>query len=114
METKIVKSEPSSFGQRFVMTFIMMALMKNMPKIKVSRKYRKFIDPVLADFAHGIKFAGDPDATTPYNSDAAVGILADALRTTHSGRQINTSKPATSTEKSERKALLQALDENAA
>jgi len=114
MKTKILEPEKMTLGQRFVMTFFMMALMKNIPKIKVSRKYRKFIDPVLGDFAHGIKFAGDPDATTPYNTDAAVGVLADAMRTTHSGRQINTSKPATSTEKSERKSLLQALDENAA
>ena len=39
--------------------------------------------------------------------------MANAMQTTHSGRQINAAKLATTTEKSERKTLLAALDENA-
>lgn len=86
---------------------------KNLPKIKTSRDYHNLNDSELGDFAYGIKFTGDADATSPFNTDAAVKLLADAMRNTHSGRQIVTSKTATSSETSERAALLQALDENA-
>ncbi len=44
MKTKIEKPEPISYGQRFVMTFIMMALMKNISKINL--KVLKIGDPV--------------------------------------------------------------------
>ncbi len=86
---------------------------KNLPKIKTSRDYHNLNDSELGDFAYGIKFTGDPDATSPFDTDASVQALAAAMRTTHSGRQISTSKTATSSDTSERDALLRALDENA-
>ena len=67
----------------------------------------------MYSFATGTKFTGSTLAPAPSYADSVIYGYANAMQTTHSGRQINTAKTATTTEKSERKTLLDALDENA-
>jgi hypothetical protein len=93
--------------------FLLTIVSKNLPKIKVSRKYKKFNDTALFSFATGTKFTGSTLAPAPPYADSVIYGYANAMQTTHSGRQINAAKLATTTEKSERNILLAALDENA-
>ena len=87
--------------------------MKNLPKIKTSRKYKKLSTPALAAFAKGTKFQGDADATSPTYNDAAVHGAADNLLASNSLRQINPSKQNTEAEKLCRNILIDMLDANA-
>ncbi len=103
-----------SIKEKAFWLYVMLTMIsKNLPKIKVSRKYKKLIDTALYSFATGTKFTGSTLAPAPPYADSVIYGYANAMQTTHSGRQINTAKTATTTEKSERKTLLDALDENA-
>lgn len=100
--------------EKVLWLYVMLTIVsKNLPKIKVSRKYKKFTDTALFSFATGTKFTGSTGAPAPPYADSAIYGYANAMQTTHSGRQINAAKLATSTEKTERNTLLAALDENA-
>jgi hypothetical protein len=85
METKIVKSEPISYSERFVLTFIMMALIKNLPKINL--KLLRVTDP--ADFvikeALGLKTSGVTTMAGCTTTDTMVHNAANLLLTMSNG-----------------------------
>jgi hypothetical protein len=86
---------------------------KNLPKLKVSMKYKRFSDPVLYSFAKGTVFTGDPDATNPPESDNDVYTFADDFMATLTNRQTSPSPAVTALKNSQRIILLDALDNNA-
>jgi hypothetical protein len=103
----------NTLRKKLLWLLVLMTISKNLPKIKVSRKYKKLIDTALFSFATGTKFTGSTLAPAPPYADSVIYGYANSMQTTHSGRQINAAKTATTTEKSERKTLIAALDENA-
>ena len=100
-------------NEEMILIIILAIAGKNLGKLKVSRKYHGLSDSELVTFAYGIVFTGDPDATTPYNTDSQLQAAADTLRDALSAKQTNPSKTATSNCKAARKTLLQMLDEDA-
>ncbi|MGD0711064.1 MAG: hypothetical protein ABR968_07750 [Bacteroidales bacterium] len=101
--------------KKSVLTFIiimMMTMIKNLPKLKVSHNYKKLKTPALHAFAHGTKFAGDPLCGSPDVPDATIYSDADAMLSAYTVELTNPSKAQTALVKSLRKTLLTALDLN--
>jgi hypothetical protein len=85
----------------------------NLGKIKVSRAYKKLDTPSLYSFAHGTSFGTTGIGATVPESDTTIQGLANTMMGTHTTRQTAPSKTLTSNEKTQRAALLTALDLNA-
>ncbi len=85
METKILKSEPISYGERFVMTFIMMALVKNLPKL--SLKLLRVTDPTefVIKECLGLKTSGVAAMAGCTTTDTVVHNAANLLLTMSNG-----------------------------
>jgi len=84
-----------------------------LPKIKISRKFKRLSTPELGATAKGIVFTNDPDATSPIYTDTQIYGLADDMLNTHISRQTNPSKELTAKETLQRNTLTDALDDNA-
>jgi hypothetical protein len=85
----------------------------NIPKIKVSRKYKRLSHVELAGSIKGIKFAGDPDATHPVKDDTVMHGLADDILEIIANRVTDNSTTNTLLEKEKVKIALDGMDENA-
>lgn len=92
---------------------IIMAMIKNLPKLNVSHNYKKLKTPALHSWAHTTKFSGDPLCGTPDVPDATIYTYSDNMLTAYNVLQANPSKAQTALVKSLRKTLLTALDLNA-
>jgi hypothetical protein len=84
-----------------------------LPKVKLLRSYHKLDTPSLYSFAMGLKFTGTV-ANNPPEADSVISTYAGDMMGTHNSRQTASAKTLTSTEKSKRTVLLNALDKNAA
>ncbi|MGD0710420.1 MAG: hypothetical protein ABR968_04505 [Bacteroidales bacterium] len=85
MKTQILKTEPISYGERFVMTFIMMALMKNLSKINLI--LLKVSDPteLVIKEALGLKTTGVAAMAGCTTTDTMVHNAANLLQTMVNG-----------------------------
>jgi hypothetical protein len=102
-----------TLAKRIFRFFILATIIKNLGKIKVSRKYKQMKTPALHSWAHGTKFTGDPLCGSPDVADTAIYSAADAMQAAYSLMQTNPSKANTASVKSLRRTLLTALDLNA-
>jgi hypothetical protein len=85
MKTKILKPEPMSYGQRFVMTFIMLSVIKNLPKIQALELTESTPTTQVINDALQIKTTGDHDCTAPPVTDALLHGAANQLQTVYTG-----------------------------
>jgi hypothetical protein len=83
METTILKPEPMSYGQRFVMTFAMVALVKNLPLITVLLASKKTSTPTLVKDCNLQKTTGDPLVVAPPVNDTTIKGQASTLSNTY-------------------------------
>ena len=60
MKTKNVNPEPLSYGERFVMTFAMIAIVKNLPMITVLLATKRTSTSTLIKDCNLQKTVGDP------------------------------------------------------
>ncbi|MEI8204034.1 MAG: hypothetical protein WCH34_13520 [Bacteroidota bacterium] len=83
------------------------------PAIKVKRDYHGLSTPDLGVFAKGIKFTGDPDATSPPHGDTALSGKATEMLATNSLRLTDKSPSLRDLEIQQRNSLLDDLDDDA-
>jgi hypothetical protein len=101
-------------SNKFALLIIaIIAVIKNLPKLKVSHSYKKLKIPGLHSFAHGTKFSGDPLCGSPDVADATIYSQADNMWSAYNVWLTNPSKAQTALVKSLRKTLLTSLDLNA-
>jgi hypothetical protein len=81
MKTEILKPEPMSYGERFVMTFVMVTIVKNLPMITVLLASKKTSTSTLIKDCNLQKTAGDPLVTTPPVNDTTMKSDASTLDT---------------------------------
>ncbi len=93
--------------------FILATIIKNLGKLKVSRKYKQLKTPALHSWAHGTKFTGDALCGSPDVPDATIYTDADNMQNAYSLLSTNPSAAQRALVKSLRKTLLTALDLNA-
>lgn len=102
-----------TLSERIMRFFVLATIIKNLSKIKVSRKYKQLKTPALHSWVHGTKFTGDPIAGSPDVPDGTMYADADAMQAAYSLLSTNPSKSQRALVKSLRKTLLTALDLNA-
>ena len=85
METKIVKTETITYSERFVLTFIMMALIKNLPKLNL--KLLRVTDPteLVIKECLGLKTTGVAAMAGCTTTDTMVHNAANTLQTMENG-----------------------------
>ena len=86
---------------------------KNLPKLKVSLKFKRLSDPALFSFSKSSTFNGDPDATNPPYSDNDIYFYADDFMAALTSMKTNPSVAATTLKNWKRNILIDALDDNA-
>jgi hypothetical protein len=89
METKIEKQAPISYGERFVMTFIMMSVTKNLPKIDLI--LLKMSDPnaFVIKQCLTLKTTGNASMAGCTTTDTQVHTAANTLQTYETGANLN-------------------------
>lgn len=113
METTIEKPKPMSYGERFVMNFIMASLVKNLPLITVLLASKKTTTPTLIKDCNLQKTLGDPLVVAPPVSDVTIKGQATTLDNTYDGFL---GKPPTSTSAqvtTERNICINSYNQNA-
>lgn len=86
---------------------------RNLPKLKVSLKFKRLSDLALISFAKTSSFHGDPDAANPPYSDNDIYFYADDFMAALINMKTNPSTAATALKNSKRIILINALDDNA-
>ncbi|MBI3502317.1 MAG: hypothetical protein HY063_11035 [Bacteroidetes bacterium] len=101
-------------AQELSRLIILLATSSNLPKIVISRTYKKLNTPDLGAFAHDtVHFTGDPDATAPPVSDGTLQAKATSLLTDY-GTWLKTKDPALEKQiKRKRNDLILQLDKDA-
>ena len=89
------------------------AVIKNLPKLKVSHGYKKLKVLALHAWAHATKFSGDSLCGSPDVADATIYTYADNMLAAFNAWLASPTKALNAAVKSARKILLTAIDLNA-
>ncbi|MGD0709593.1 MAG: hypothetical protein ABR968_00270 [Bacteroidales bacterium] len=103
MKTKILKPEPLCYEQRFVMTFIMLSVIKNLPKINILELKYSDPDEIVINEGLTLKTTGVAAMSGCTTTDVMVHNAANLLLTMLTGSKLRPQTYTTSQVKSQKR-----------